>query len=312
MRNHYLDAGTAREIDALVDRVHRDLGHPQGPIELATVRDLLKLDLQYYSTEDPGLLQEVVHKMRIGAKQVLKRPALLLEAVAKFDLKGLFLPDRKRILLDAALPDLKKRWNESHEIVHGLIPWHKEYVLGDTKETLSPVCHQQLEAEANYGAGRLLFPHQTMSAMISASAPSMAHVKTIATHFTNTITSSLWRYVEYSERSSFGIVGAHPHHKPVDAAPIEYFIRSRRFAAEFPSITEDILFGLIRGYCSYKKTGPLGTGDLILSDVRGDSHTFRAETFGNSYHVLTLAVHVQPTPKVVVVPHKLGVPSSKS
>jgi hypothetical protein len=52
MRNHYLDAGTAREIDALVDRVHRDLGHPQGPIELATVRDLLKLDLQDYSTED--------------------------------------------------------------------------------------------------------------------------------------------------------------------------------------------------------------------------------------------------------------------
>lgn len=302
MRNQYLDAGTAGEIDSLVDRLHKDLGYRQGPVELAAVRDLCKLDLQYYSAEDPSLLQEVVHKMRIGAKQVLMRPALLLEAVTRFDLKGLFFPDRKRILLDKALPDLKKRWNESHEIVHGLIPWHKEYLLGDTKETLSPVCHQQLEAEANYGAGRLLFPHEAMSALVSSSAPSIAHVKNIAGHFENTITSSLWRYVEYGEPPCFGIVGAHPHYKSDDAAPIEYFIRSRRFAAEFSSITENRLFELIRGYCSYKRNGPLGTGELVLLDDRGDSHSFRAETFGNRYNVLTLAVHIRGARETVAVP----------
>ena len=81
MRNQFLDAGTAQEIDELVDRLHKDLGILDGGIELAAVRDLLQLDLRYYTLDDPNLLQEVVHRMRIGAKQIIRRPALLLEAV---------------------------------------------------------------------------------------------------------------------------------------------------------------------------------------------------------------------------------------
>jgi hypothetical protein len=299
VRNQFLDPGTAQEIDNLVDRVHRDLGHPVGTVELAAVRDLLHLDLHYYSAADPSLLQEVVHKMRIGAKQIIRRPAFLLEAIAKFDLKALFLSDRKRILLDSDLPDLKKRWSESHEIIHSLVPWHKEFMLGDTKETLSPGCHQQLEGEANYGAGRLLFPHRVMSEFARSASPSMAHVKAIATHFDNTITSALWRYVEYCDTPCLGIIGEHPHHIPTDAKPVAYYIRSRRFEVEFASITEEAVFELIRGHCSYKKAGPLGSSEWILRDERGIAHAFRAETFSNRYQVLTLANHRRPVPVTV-------------
>jgi Zn-dependent peptidase ImmA (M78 family) len=304
VRNQYLDPGTAQEINKLIDRMHKDLGDPYGAIELAPVRDLLQLDLHYYTADDPSLLQEVVHRMRVGAKQIIRRPALLLDAIKKFDLKGLFIPDRKRILLDSTLPELKKRWSESHEIIHSLIPWHKEYLLGDTKETLSPGCHQQLECEANYGAGRLLFPHKPLLDIARSNGPSIAHVRSIATHFGNTITSALWRYIEYSEKPCVGVIGEHPHHMAADGTPIAYFIRSPRFETEFGSVTEAGVFELIRGYCAYKKSGPLGTAEITLLDARGIDHIFQAETFGNSYQVLTLVSYVRPAP--VAVPRASG------
>jgi hypothetical protein len=137
LRNQYLDERTTRDIDQRIDRVHRDLAYSGGKIELLAVRDLLRLDLKYYQLDDPSLVQEVVHKLKVGAKQVIERPTLLLEAARKFDLNALFLPDRKRIFIDTNVPDLKKRWYESHEIAHSVIPWHQDYMLGDDCQATS-------------------------------------------------------------------------------------------------------------------------------------------------------------------------------
>ena len=298
MRNRFLDPGTAEEIEKLVDRVHKNLGRIDGAIALAEVRELLSLDLHYYTADDPYLLQEVVHKVRVGTKQLIRRPALLLEAIKKFDLKALILPDRKRILIDSNLPDLKKRWSESHEVIHSLIPWHNEYLLGDTKETLSPGCHAQLESEANYGAGRLLFPHKAMLDLARSSVPSIALIKAIADHFGNTITSALWRYVESCSEPCLGVIGAHPHYL-ADEEPIAYFIRSPRFEAEFENVTETLVLEMLRSYCSYKKTGPLGSAELTIDDALGAPHIFRAETFSNTYQLLTLVTYLRSSPVAV-------------
>jgi hypothetical protein len=40
------------DIDELVAKVLRDLGNPEPPLRLAVVRDLLTLDLKYYSSTD--------------------------------------------------------------------------------------------------------------------------------------------------------------------------------------------------------------------------------------------------------------------
>ena len=169
MKNLFIDAGTQAEIDRIVDRVHRDLKPVNDRIVLSQARELLKLDLAYYTANDPSLLDEVVHKLRLGAHQVLKIPMRLRDVVDKFGLSALLLPARKRILLDQDMPDLKKRWAESHEITHSLLPWHQEFMLGDTQSTLSPACHEQIEGEANYGAGRLLYPNAVLTGMLRSS-----------------------------------------------------------------------------------------------------------------------------------------------
>ena len=109
MNNIFLDPRTVRDIDKVVDRVHQNLDYKDGAVELREVRELLRLDLKYYRLDDPDLVDDVIHKLKVGAKQVIARPGLLVEAVRKFDLSALFLPDRKRILVDDSIPDLKKR-----------------------------------------------------------------------------------------------------------------------------------------------------------------------------------------------------------
>lgn len=296
MKNLFLDGRTARDIEERVHRILRDLDYRGGKVELPEVRSLLKLDLAYYSADDVGLLGEVVHKLKVGAKQVIKRPLLLLEAVRKLDLKALFVPDRKQILIDAALPDLKKRWSEGHEIVHSLLPWHADYMLGDTKATLTPSCHDQIEAEANYGAGRLFFPIQQFTGVCRAQALDLQSIRKIAAHFGNTITSTLWRCVETDDRPCFGVVGAHPRRPGQGEAAVEHLIQSPSFAREFANFTEQDAMSLIRSYCGYQRAGPLGEGEVIVRDDNGAEHVFLAETFCNSYHTLTLAQYIRPKP----------------
>lgn len=305
MNNIHLDARTVRDIDQRIDRVHRDLGYTTGKILLPEVRDLLRLDLHYYTLDDPGLLNEVVHKLKVGAQQVIARPALLIEAVRKFDLSALFVPDRKRILIDESVPDLKKRWYETHEISHSLIPWHSDYMLGDNRTTLSQDCHHRIEAEANYGAGRLLFPDEAFTQYRRASTMTLEHVRAIAKHFGNTITSTLWRCVEQSDEITFATIGEHPRRSRDDRPQIEYFVRSKTFEKQFPAVTDADVWAWKQTYCRYNLTGPLGATELLIRDVNQVPHTFFVETFSIKHHALTLGRWIRAAPVSVAG----GVPS---
>src|SRR5216117_516447 len=115
MKNIFIGRHEAAELRARVDKVLRDLGNPEPPIDLTDIRQLLRLDRQYYTTSDDSAIREVVHKLTIAGKQILARPTLLVDVVRKAQISALFLPDRKRILIDAETPTLKQRWYETHE-----------------------------------------------------------------------------------------------------------------------------------------------------------------------------------------------------
>jgi hypothetical protein len=301
MNNIFLDERTVRDINKFVDRVHQGLGYTGGVISLPEVRDLLKLDLKYYRLDDPGLLDEVLHKLTVGAKQVIARPSLLVDAVRKFDLSALFMPDRKRIFVDESVPNLKKRWYETHEIAHSLIPWHADYTLGDDRTTLSQGCHERIEAEANYGAGRLIFPNEVFTQHRLATPMSLARVKEIATHFGNTITSTLWRCVEQSDESTFAAIGEHPRHLRADKPVIEYFVRSQGFARQFHGVSDTDVWEWICSYCRYNVTGPLGSRELYVQDASGTSNVFVIESFSIKHNVLTLGRWIRQAPMTVAM-----------
>lgn len=301
MRNISLGHRTVADIDGQVAKVLKGLGNPEPPIELRLVRGLLQLDRGYYSTTDDSLLRETFSRMKVAGRQVLLRPTLLGDAVRSLSLKALYLPDQKRILLDKDLPPLKHRWNEAHEIGHDIIPWHAGMMLGDTEQTLTPACHEIMEAEANYAAGQLLFLGSRFAAEAAASPPSLALVRSLSKTFDNTMTSTLWRLVEQAHggRPIVALVTGHPHparrKADFDAAnPCRYCVESPPFRERFGALTEADLFSSIVGYCGAQRGGSLGQSEIILPDRNGDLHLFSFETFFNSHEALTLGCWLSP------------------
>lgn len=305
VRNRFLEARSARDIDTQVTKILRGLGNPTGPIVLDDVRSLLELDRQYYSSTNDSFLQEMISKAKIAGKQLIARPTLLLDVVRKFELKAFWVPDRKRIMIDEAQPKPKWRWYETHEIIHSVVPWHAGAMMGDTEYSLTPDCHEQVEAEANYGAGRLLFLQGRFDEYVKSSKPGFDVVQGAQKAFGNTLTTSFWRLVETLDIPALGVVSKHPHHdrSEIDVTePFRYFIRSRKFLERFSSITEADTFQMIKSYCSWKKRGPLGQKELVITDDNGDEHIFLFETFSNTHDVLTLITYIKAHGALVAVP----------
>ena len=151
---------------------------------------------KFYTADDPGVVREVIGRIRVAGIQLYKRPTLLIDAIKKSSLQALYIPDRRRILLDESLPKLKHRWNEGHEIGHSIIPWHEDIMLGDNVFTLSRDCQEQVEAEANYAAGRLLFLRERFTEEARSVESSIEVIRTLQTKFGNTLSTTLYRVVE--------------------------------------------------------------------------------------------------------------------
>lgn len=302
MKNTFLKDKVAGDIDKRVARVLKDLGNPEPPLRLELVLDVLELDLQYYKKDEPGALDELVHKLKISGKQVIRRPTLIFDVIRKLDLRALYLPDRKRILVDSELPTAKVRWNEAHEVGHDLVPWHHEMMLGDNRLTLSPACHAKLESEANYAAGRLLFLRDRFGEELQSRGINIKHVMDIAKTFGNTITTTFWRSVEHLLIPAVGLITCHPMRSqdyPESGDRVRYFVRSKFFEELFSNIDENQLFGKMIAYCGYKARGPLGDSEVVLMDDNGSEHVFSFETFFNGYDALTLGTHMHAKKTVV-------------
>ena len=307
-KNVIIKTKNALDIDRKVERVLKDLGNPEPPLDLEVVRDLLKLDLAYYTAKDPGVLQEVISKMTMAGKQVLARPSRILDAGRKFDLRALYIPDRKKILLDKDQPKLKHRWHEAHEVGHSLLPWHNGAMMGDNEHTLIPSCHEKLEAEANFAAGRLLFLRDRFAEECLAQDPSFDALKELKQTYGNTHTTTFWRGVETwgKERPIVGLVTDHPHivHRGTDFdpnAPCKHFVQSSAFAEKFSSVRETEIFDEVVDYCKGNKGGPLGEADVVLTDDNGDQHLFHFESFSFYYQTLTLGVYQAPYSRLTSV-----------
>ena len=277
-KNRTIPIKTAQDIDKRVERLLHGLDNPEPPLRLSDVRELLQLDRTFYTADDPSIVNEVISQIRIAGIQVYNRPMLIFDAIRKLSLKALFLPDQRR-----------------------LIPWHHDIMLGDNELTLSPNCHEQVEAEANFAAGRLLFLRERFTEEIRSVEPSIDVIRDLHKIYGNTLSTTLYRFVESAgtERPIVGMITGHPHVarrlKTFDPLnPCRYFIQSTAFRRYFQSISERNLFTGIAGYCGRQRGGRLGENELILTDDCGDRHIFLFETFFNQYDALTLGKYLKP------------------
>jgi len=286
--NRLLNPRTCQAIDQRVEKLLKDLGNPEPPLRMTDVREFLKLDLGYYTSNDDSWIREKIHQMKVAGKNVIERATTILTVVKSLGLKAVLLAERRRILLDNEVPKPKHRWNEAHEITHDVLPWHDGIAHGDPETTLSQACHAQIEAEANYGAGRLLFLGKQFEEVLRCSPCNFELVQELHADYGNTMTTTLWRVVELSLDAAFGVISKHPRTvSGAHAGDIRYFVRSPKFEAEFSKVKVRQLFDSIRAKC-FGRRGPIGHGEFEIIDDRGDKHEFCFETFFNGHDALSL------------------------
>ena len=211
---------------------------------------------------------------------------------------------------------IKRRHAEAHEITHSITPHHQLFLLGDDRETLRTSCHEELEAEANFGSGQLLFLRERFLAEARDLPRTLDAVRGVARDFGNTITMTLWRFIEeaHEDEPMFGIISPHPRHLPKDfdpRAPCRYFIESPAFRERFGEVVTEVMgFAAIKRYASRARGGPLGESDAVFKDSRGERHRFHMATFFNSHEALTLGTYGGLEAARVVVPGTFSSPMS--
>ena len=283
------------DIREQVSRIIRDLGNPDPPLKLKNVRSLLSLDLQYYSSSDPGLVSELAHRFRLLAKKTIPDLGKHLQlALSESRLCAFWVPEHSRIMLDGDIPEPKHRWIEAHEIIHSIIPWHRNFLLGDNAQTLDPSCHAVLEAEANYGAGRLLFLNERFGVEARDLNLSFDSIQLLRKRYANSIISTFWRTVEDRNPNEpvFGLVSVHPHYPDVGShdgpKPWRYFIKSEAFARQFSGISPKVAYELVESHASRRKAGPIFAAQDTIRDDRGTQWEIELECFSTTHSVLTL------------------------
>lgn len=314
MKNPQVGNSEKKRIDKAVGRLLADMRGVEPPLDLKAVRSQLRLDLEYYSSKDPGLIKEIIHSIKVAGKEMLSSKTMLGKLIDKLGLRGMLFWDQKRILIDSDLHHVKLRWAEGHEVGHTFCDWHKYYLLGDSKNELSLSCHATIETEANYAAGQLLFLQDRFVTELMSLPVSMATLKILKQRFGNSNASTLWRMVEQhaGPHPLLGIVSEHPHRLPEDfdrSEPCRYVIESPAFRAKFSDTTAVQLFEILTGLCNGKSGGPLGTDEVELTDNNGDRHEFIFEAFcfpykqpdgTKGFQVLTLALHKHQLTRVIL------------
>jgi Zn-dependent peptidase ImmA (M78 family) len=311
VRKITLKPGTRNEIDLQVNKILRGLGNPTPPLDLDAVFKLQKLDPQYYRTSEDGVVRETISKVMVGTKLFFERPIRIWDAIKAADLKALWIPDQRRVLVDGSLHEMKKRWNCAHEIGHSILDWHKDYTFGDDQLTLVEGCHIGIEAEANYAAGRLLFMQGHFDRQVIGLTHTLKSLKKLSDEFGNSWTATLYRTVETLDIPAFAVIGTHPRRRGNEGDRTKHFITSTPFDSTFPDFDEVAALSLLQSYCSYSTRGPLGENTTVLVDIRGDRWEFTLESFAIPQgYVLTLAMIHKKLGAQVAVPGVTSVLSS--
>jgi hypothetical protein len=72
--------------------------------------------------------------------------------------------EERALFVDERQSPARRRFTEAHETAHLICPWHETVVRLDTAAELFGDLARGLEAEANFGAGQLIFQGETFAA----------------------------------------------------------------------------------------------------------------------------------------------------
>jgi hypothetical protein len=127
----------------------------------------------------PTPLEDVARAAGIAARHDIGAlPAAI--ATPGRQLLGALWFERRELYVDLAQPAPRRRFTEAHEAMHALCPWHEAVLREDTDAELFRSTSLAIEAEANFGAGLLIFQGRRFAERIAGAPRDIATALALA------------------------------------------------------------------------------------------------------------------------------------
>lgn len=281
-----MDEGTRKEIEKVAVRTLRDAGLYEPPVDIEALLAYLSLNREFFDIQNPTFLDSAKHRVRVHGQK-------LSSLLRKIKLVALLFDDEDRIIVDSGLPELKREFPSFHEATHRILPWHRTYFHGDTAQTVDPDWHEQLEAEANFGASTMMFCGQKFTEHANDCLPCWDTIKLLRKTYKKNYVPTLRRFVEHGPDRAMAMLVSAPlwKEKPADQPERwRHYVPSPQFMAQFGSVTAAELLRLVDENTRQRTGGIVGEFEAFIDDDNGNRRVFKGEAFYNRYYLQTLFV----------------------
>lgn len=154
--------------------------------------------------------------------------------------------EERTMFLEEGQTEARRRFTEAHELMHALCPWHEAVLREDTSDELFKPALDAIEAEANLGAGMLLFQGRRFAARVASERPSISAPLALAREYGASAHAALHHYVvTHAAALALLVVGRFPRRD--GSLPVWRSVESRRYRLRFDRAADAIPLGLLPG-----------------------------------------------------------------
>src|SRR5215207_57754 len=208
--------------------------------------------------------------------------------------------EERTIFLEEGQSEARRRFTEAHELVHGLCPWHEAVIREDTSDELfRSAAVDVIEAEANAGAGLLLFQGRHLASRVAGERPSISAPLALAREYGASGHAALHHYVAtHAAALAMLVIGRFPRRD--GSLPVWRSVESPRYRRRFDRAAAAIPGGLLPGSPlrelveAARRASEPSVARLPWTDPRGAVRRIRAHAHYNRHAFLVL---LEPAPR---------------
>jgi uncharacterized protein DUF955 len=184
-------------------------------------------------------------------------------------LLGAFAFSERRMYVERRQPPARRRFTEAHELVHALCPWHHAALRLDTGAELFGPVRAAIEAEANHGAGLLIFQGRRFRRRLADGPPSLPAALSLAEAHGASAHATLRHYVEVHPRAAALLVLGRFALKS-GGLPVWGSVESPRFRERFGSLGERVGAEVAQGSALHALAESARTSGSVEATVHVD------------------------------------------
>jgi hypothetical protein len=204
--------------------------------------------------------------------------------------------EERLMFVDQKQSRARRRFTEAHELTHAICPWHEALMRLDTHAELFGHAARGLEAEANFGAGQLIFQGRAFADEASRGDPSLTTPFSLAERYGASRQAAAHHFVESHEAAMAMLVaGRWPARD--GCLPVWRSVESRAFRRRFgrlmrcvPRLRHDGDEPLAEAIAGARTSSEPVRARLTLADRTGRPRPCVAEVVNNRHCHLVFVV----------------------